>query len=505
MGISDASRFIRLLAMCGVLLSSCTAELDALRLEASDDDRQDAQTPVATGHNDLGGTGSPVTEVPNQSNVDGTKGAITSEPDAGAPTCAEGLLNNAGFCVPEVHCAPGTFITEMNGNPACAPCASGSFSLAYDATECVKWKDCVPGEFVARVGTSSTDRTCEVCAQGESSTVMNAGECSGESDCPPGSFKFDAECEPCHPGSYCSGKTDSEQTCEAGTWDDDMDPGTPCVVTTTCAAGQFVQEPATPTKDQTCEFCPSETFSTQMNSIACEAWSACEAGTHVALQGSSSTDRVCKVCEPGTFTATSNGATCSTWSTCTAPNEYAQNEPDGTTDRSCVMCASGQVAETDNATQCVDSGPVNLVANAGFELSTDGWITWNGGVLSRSGSKARSGAYSLLLTGPGTGPAAIELHTVAKAGATYDASFWVSVGKVSNAQVNLTRTLVCGGNTTYVWLAEHSAAPSTDWTNLKGSFSIPSDCVSPQLTVYVEGSGQNVDLYVDDVSVVERE
>ncbi len=122
-------------------------------------------------------------------------------------------------------------------------------------------------------------------------------------------------------------------------------------------------------------------------------------------------------------------------------------------------------------------------------------------MLSTTTTKAHSGTQSLLVTGPGVGPAATVLDAVAQAGASYNASFWVSVGKVSTSQVNITRTLVCGGNTTYLWLADNSAVSDSGWSNLSGSFDIPSDCASPKLTVYAEGSGTNVDLYVDDVSV----
>ncbi len=255
----------------GTLVISCTAQLDEFRLDPAATDGPEA---VATDHQDLDGTLPVGSEVPDQSNLGGTEATSTGTSEV-APTCSEGLLNSDGFGVPEVHCAPGTFITEMDGSPACAPCASGSFSVDYDARECVTWKDCALGEFVALVGTSSNDRTCEVCADGESTTVMNAGECSSSSDCSAGSFKQGEECSPCSAGSYCSGKTETEVACESGTWDNDLDPGTPCVVMTTCAVGQFVQDEGSTTTDQVCEFCPAETFSAQMNAKSCDAWTAC--------------------------------------------------------------------------------------------------------------------------------------------------------------------------------------------------------------------------------------
>jgi hypothetical protein len=475
---------------------SCSNQLDDLKvIEIRADEPIDAATtsaqdvkgdaPAGTSHVDVG------------TNLDGSE-ETSDEPVA--PTCAKGLLNSDGFCVPEVHCAPGTFKSEMSGAPACAPCASGTFSTEFDATHCTAWRDCQVGEFVVVPGNSSRDRTCESCPDGETTAAMNAGECSGIGDCPAGTFEREGECIECSPGSYCSGKTDEETACEAGTWDNDQDPATPCVVTTSCAAGQFVQEEGAPTTDRMCEFCPSETFSTESNATSCTAWLGCEPGTYVDVQGTSSSDRACKPCASGSFSAADNAASCEVWTTCAAPGHYEQTEPSVTQDRQCGECPANEAAASDNATACAPTGPANLVANNDIEAGVEGWMTWNGGTLSRSGAKAHSGSYSLLVSGPGTGPAAIEIPSVAR-GATYDVSFWVSVGKVATSHVNITRTLVCGGNTTYQWLVEHSAVPSTSWVNLKGSFTVPSDCTSPDLTVYAEGRGGNVDLYVDNVSV----
>jgi hypothetical protein len=88
-----------------------------------------------------------------------------------------------------------------------------------------------------------------------------------------------------------------------------------------------------------------------------------------------------------------------------------------------------------------------------------------------------------------------------EAGATYNVSFWVNIGKAATAQVNITRSLTCNGSTTYLWLANEAAVPSGTWTQLSGTFSIPSSCGSPRGQVYAEGAGANVDLYVDNVSV----
>lgn len=144
--------------------------------------------------------------------------------------------------------------------------------------------------------------------------------------------------------------------------------------------------------------------------------------------------------------------------------------------------------------------PTNLVANGDFEQDASGWFSWVGTVAT-STTKAYTGAQSLRVTGSGTGPAATDLSALVQAGASYAVSFWVSVGNVESAQVNVTRALTCGGNTSYVWVANNGAVSSSGWTELSGAVAIPSDCAAPGLMLYAEGGGANVDLYVDNVSV----
>jgi endo-1,4-beta-xylanase len=146
------------------------------------------------------------------------------------------------------------------------------------------------------------------------------------------------------------------------------------------------------------------------------------------------------------------------------------------------------------------TAPQNMVTNGDFESDANGWFSWNGSV-SSSAAKAQKGSRSLLVSGgSGTGPAATNISGI-QAGATYNVSFWVSVGKVASAQVNVTRALTCGGNTSYSWVGNNGAVSADSWTQLSGSVAVPSDCASPALMVYAEGGGANVDLYVDNVSV----
>lgn len=142
----------------------------------------------------------------------------------------------------------------------------------------------------------------------------------------------------------------------------------------------------------------------------------------------------------------------------------------------------------------------NLVANGTFESGTAGWSTWNGGTLSASAARAHSGTRSLLVGNrTGNAPAATTLTNVVP-GATYEVSFWVSVGQAASANVNLTSKIVCDGQASYAWLVNPVAVADGQWTELKGSLSIP-NCNVSEVQIYAEGPPAGVDLYVDDVNV----
>src|SRR5690606_17420845 len=101
----------------------------------------------------------------------------------------------------------------------------------------------------------------------------------------------------------------------------------------------------------------------------------------------------------------------------------------------------------------------------------------------------------------GTGPAATSLMGLVQPGVAYAVSFWVSVGGDSPSQVNITSALDCGGSTSYSWLANNPAVPHDGWAQLTGSLVIPETCDIQGIQVYAEGSGANVPLYVDSVSI----
>lgn len=143
-----------------------------------------------------------------------------------------------------------------------------------------------------------------------------------------------------------------------------------------------------------------------------------------------------------------------------------------------------------------------LITNGGFEVDTSGWYTWSDTQLRTTARRAHSGERSLLAEGSGTGPAATDLTSRVEVGNSYYVSFWVSVGdSVSTSHVKATVALRCGSNTDYVTIDANDAVPSDGWVELSGTISIDPSCDLTQFQPYVEGDGDDVDLYVDDVSI----
>lgn len=146
-------------------------------------------------------------------------------------------------------------------------------------------------------------------------------------------------------------------------------------------------------------------------------------------------------------------------------------------------------------------GAQNLITNGTFEIgNTSGWYGWGGSVLSATTTQFHGGAFSMLRAGGGT--AATDVTSVVQAGESYAMSFWVRIEGAATSNVNVTRALNCGGNTSYGWVANNGSIPADTWVELAGNLAIPADCDLVQLQLYAEGPDSSVNLYIDDVSLI---
>lgn len=143
----------------------------------------------------------------------------------------------------------------------------------------------------------------------------------------------------------------------------------------------------------------------------------------------------------------------------------------------------------------------NIVSNGTFESGTSGWYTY-GGVASATSARAHSGSRSLLIGNrTGNAPAVTDLSQVVSKGASYSASFWVSIGGAASANVNLTQKVTCDGVTSYSWFVSPVSVGEGQWVELEGSLNIPECNSLTEVQIFAEGPAAGVDLYVDDVNV----
>jgi hypothetical protein len=140
----------------------------------------------------------------------------------------------------------------------------------------------------------------------------------------------------------------------------------------------------------------------------------------------------------------------------------------------------------------------NLIGNPGFETDATGWDGW-GATISATNTKAHTGTKSGLVTNRTASyqGAVYDLTSVVTAGQTYNASIWVQLSVSGSAAFSA--KVICDGATTYPWIGGATANNST-WTQLSGSFTIPT-CTTLSAVQIVAAGPAGTDVYVDDAFV----
>lgn len=142
----------------------------------------------------------------------------------------------------------------------------------------------------------------------------------------------------------------------------------------------------------------------------------------------------------------------------------------------------------------------NLIANSGFEESTDGWVVW-AGEISTTTEQAHSGAQSAVVTNrTDTWNGAVwNLLRDVTAGEAYTALAWVTVS-AGTERVSISTKAMCGAEERYETVASGEATAG-EWLELRGTFTAPLCDDLQEFVMYIEGPAAGVDLYLDDVIV----
>jgi len=152
-----------------------------------------------------------------------------------------------------------------------------------------------------------------------------------------------------------------------------------------------------------------------------------------------------------------------------------------------------------------DEEVVSVLPGGGFEDGTAySWFTWDG-TLNVVANPVFEGAYALELSDrSGNGPAATNIASFVTPGATYTASFAVTIAGAAEAPVNITLATQCAGEgASYAWVANSGAVIEGEWSVLSGDFDVP-NCELEQLMIFAEGPAGGIDLYLDSVTIVEQ-
>jgi len=106
-------------------------------------------------------------------------------------------------CVP---CPPGTYSStpsSQSNNPGvCVSCIAGTYSNKTGASAVSACIGCLPSFYSTVVGASSVS-VCESCGEGSTSVVGAQGP--GACVCGGGFAQFNGSCQPCEPGTWCTG------------------------------------------------------------------------------------------------------------------------------------------------------------------------------------------------------------------------------------------------------------------------------------------------------------
>lgn len=147
----------------------------------------------------------------------------------------------------------------------------------------------------------------------------------------------------------------------------------------------------------------------------------------------------------------------------------------------------------------------NMLTNSGFEDGTEGWTPFGSSQIDTTSDHVHSGDNALAITGrlESWQGAGINLINLVTAGTTYRVSAWVSLDADQSSTIRLTLKRVDGAGTKYTTVSS-SKVMGPEWVQLAGEFKAEVTGELKELTLYFEGPGAGIDIYVDDVALAKK-
>ena len=145
--------------------------------------------------------------------------------------------------------------------------------------------------------------------------------------------------------------------------------------------------------------------------------------------------------------------------------------------------------------------PPNLIANASFEIGSDGWQA-SGGTLRASRRASHTGERSARVshrTDAAHGPIH-DLLSLVTQGTTYDVSAWARIAGAPSAAVQLVARARCAGGAAVELPIAPAPADDRGWVELAGELAVP-DCLAAEIALAVAGPAAGIELAIDDVAV----
>uniref|UniRef100_A0A7S1PH81 TNFR-Cys domain-containing protein n=1 Tax=Percolomonas cosmopolitus TaxID=63605 RepID=A0A7S1PH81_9EUKA len=285
-------------------------------------------------------------------------------------------LDSISVCRP---CAPGSYLTMVNGIRMCTRCQQGTYSETVGAVSNDTCINCPAGTFTSVIvfpqgGSSSLD-DCSLCPAGTYNPLEGSAGSFQCLTCPPATWSPPGSpvCRLC-PAGTASSSTGADGfetcgTCPPGTWSGEG--FTSCI---SCEEGYYSTNSGA-TNISSCISCPIGTASSVVGSSTESNCKACQLGFYTSDRASPR----CLSCPAGSFSNETGSTSCMTCPEgtfslqssfkCIPCNVGTYSEVTGAPSRSsCKICPLGTYNPVEGASRCIPCGSENICPEGASSL-----------------------------------------------------------------------------------------------------------------------------------------